>query len=80
MVNDPVNYLDLDGRTRDDIDRMTQHVQETQPDLNVDPHIGTFPRTIGLRYKLLDDLARSLYKFVPDPVCYVCYTCGAAWD
>lgn len=43
VQNNPLLYTDPSGLTRDDIDQMTEHVQATQPDLNVDPYIGTFP-------------------------------------
>ncbi len=40
-----MNYVDTDGLTREDIDRMTEIARETQPDLNVPPpgRIGTAP-------------------------------------
>ena len=41
--NNPLYWVDLLGLTREDIDQMTEFVQQTQPDLNVDPYIGTFP-------------------------------------
>lgn len=43
VVSNPIDGIDFYGLTREDIDRMGHFVQATQPDLAVDPHIGTFP-------------------------------------
>lgn len=45
VLNDPVNFVDVNGLTREDIDRLTELARQTQPDVNVPPpgSIGTAP-------------------------------------
>ncbi len=41
----PVSWTDRLGLTREDIDRLTDLVRQTQPDLNVPGRVGTMPMT-----------------------------------
>ncbi|WP_037340687.1 hypothetical protein [Saccharospirillum impatiens] len=43
VANDPVNWIDIDGLSREDIDRVAAYVALNNPDLNVDLNVGTMP-------------------------------------
>jgi RHS repeat-associated protein len=58
VAADPVNFSDPLGLTREDIDRVACYVARTQPDLDVDPHIGTFP----LRWLGIDGIANPFTR------------------
>lgn len=55
MLNDPVNWADRLGLTREDIDRLTNLARDTQSDLNVPEHVGTAP-LIGDRTAITNPL------------------------